>query len=310
MGGHLHGRKTVNAAKYAVRALALLALCAASRLYADEIRYKPLGFAGMERKEVKALRVKYLTTHRKWLSETLDSGEVYRIYVRKELEKRKMPFILEYLPVVESNYSPKARSKSGALGMWQFMLNSVKPYLICNEYVDERLDPWKSTHAALSKLQENYDMFGDWLLAIAAYNCGAGKMRKVLKQTDRKDFWELCDENLLSAQVRQYIPKLLAVADVAENAAYYGTPLPTARDAHGQSVPIPADSFDYLPVNKAVSLSALASALRIDESMLTELNLALLSGVTPPAAEYRIRLPEGLGLTAHYALLCIDTFHR
>lgn len=296
--------------KNAAFLLAFFVFCASFHFYAEEIRYKPLGFAGMERKEVKALRTKYLTTHRKWLSETLDGGELYRIYVRAEIEKRKMPFILEYLPVIESNYSPKARSKSGALGMWQFMLNSVKPYLVCNEYVDERLDPWKSTHAALSKLQENYDMFGDWLIAIAAYNCGAGKMRKTLKQTDRKDFWELCDQNLLSAQVRQYIPKLLAVADVAENAAYYGTPLPTARDAHGRTVSIPADSFDYLSVNKAVSLCTLASELRIDESTLTELNLALLRGITPPSSEYRIRLPEGLGLTAHYALLCIDTFHR
>ena len=146
--------------------LALLISCFYA--YSSDIPYKTLGFPGINRKEVAALRNKYLTTHKKWLYGILEDGESYRIFVRREIEKRKLPAILEYLPVVESDYKPAAKSRSGATGLWQFMLNSTRPYLICNEYVDERLDPWKSTEAALLKLQENYNMFGDWLLAITA----------------------------------------------------------------------------------------------------------------------------------------------
>lgn len=273
--------------------------------YSSDIPYKTLGFPGINRKEVIALRNKYLTTHKKWLYDILEDGESYRIFVRKEIEKRKLPAILEYLPVVESDYKPAAKSRSGATGLWQFMLNSTRPYLICNEYVDERLDPWKSTEAALLKLQENYNMFGDWLLAITAYNCGAGTMQRALKKSAKKDFWALCDSKLLSEQAMQYVPKLLAVADVVENSAYYKSDFPAARDSNGESY-ISYGSFDYLKVTKSVSLSRLAAELRIDEDILKELNLALIKGVTPPAAEYSIRLPIGLGKTAEYVLRSLN----
>lgn len=283
--------------------LALLISCFYA--YSSDIPYKTLGFPGINRKEVAVLRNKYLTTHKKWLYGILEDGESYRIFVRKEIEKRKLPAILEYLPVVESDYKPAAKSRSGATGLWQFMLNSTRPYLICNEYVDERLDPWKSTEAALLKLQENYNMFGDWLLAITAYNCGAGTMQRVLKKSAKKDFWALCDSKLLSEQAMQYVPKLLAVADVVENSAYYKSDFPAARDSNGESY-ISYGSFDYLKVTKSVSLSLLAAELRIDEDILKELNLALIKGVTPPSAEYSIRLPIGLGKTAEYVLRSLN----
>ena len=110
------------------------------------------------------------------LSEILDNGEPYRLYVRQELKKKNLPAALEYLPVVESEYKPLAVSKSGARGLWQFMDNSIAGLLKKNEYIDERYDPWLSTDAALKKLEENYRQFKDWPLAIAAYNCGAGAM--------------------------------------------------------------------------------------------------------------------------------------
>ena len=288
------------AKRYGFSALFLVFACAAG--FCEGAAYKSIGFPGMERQEVAVYRKRYLTTHKKWLYTILDENESYRVFVRKELEKRKLPLILEYLPIVESNYLPTARSRSGAAGMWQFMLNSTKPYLVCNEYVDERLDPWKSTEAALSKLKENYDMFGDWLIAITAYNTGAGGMRRALGKSSKKDYWSLCDANLLSEQARQYVPKLLALADVAENAAYYKVNFPTARDGRGNTLDAGYGTFDYLPVTQSFSIEALARELRIDEDILAGLNAALVKGVTPPNAEYAIRLPRGMLLPAAYTV--------
>ena len=266
------------------------------------VKYKNLGYPGMKNQRVSVLREKYLTTHKDWLYNLLDDAESYRIYVRNEIEKRNMPAILEYLPVVESNYTPGAKSRSGATGMWQFMLNSVHPFLICNEYIDERLDPWKSTEAALSKLQDNYKMFGDWLLAITAYNCGAGALKKAIKKAGSKDFWYLCENKYLSEQASQYVPKLLAIADVVENDAYYGIKMPHARDRNGKTIDMRAGVFDYICVKRSVSIVKLARELRINENDLLSLNSSLIKGVTPPKTEYKIRLPEGMYFSALYAL--------
>lgn len=268
----------------------------------DPSLYKDLGFEGVHSNEVEALRQKYLTTHKEWLYTILDNAESYRIYVRNQLEKKNLPPILEYLPVVESDYIPTAKSKSGATGMWQFMLNSVKPFLKCDDYVDERLDQWKSTDAALLKLSDNYKMFNDWLLAITAYNCGAGALRRTIKKAGSDDFWYLRKNGFLSEQASGYVPKLLAIADVCENAYFYGVEMPTARDENGKTVNIRAGLFDYIVVKKSVSIDVLSSELRIDENELKRLNLALVKGITPPHSEYAIRFPEGMEKSALHAL--------
>lgn len=251
---------------------------------------------------VNTLRQKYLTTHKAWLTNVLDDSEVYRVYVRKILRERGMPHFLEYLPVVESSYQPRAKSKVGALGVWQFMLNSVRPFLTCNDYVDERLDFYKSTDAALTKLQDNYKMFGDWFLAIAAYNCGAGALNSAIKKSGKRDYWALADSGYLKQESSWYVPKLLAIADVVDNAALYGVDFPTANED------IKADDFDYIKVDKSVSLAVLASNIRVDEGELLELNRALLKGVTPPNSEYEIRLPAGSRPSAILALYDMKYF--
>lgn len=264
--------------------------------------YKNLGFPGINNAAVKELRTKYLTTHKDWLYKTLEEGLQYRIFIRNELEKKKMPAILEYLPLVESDYNPYAKSRSGATGLWQFMLNSIHGLLEYNEYVDERLDPWKSTEAALKKLNENYKTFGDWLLAITAYNCGAGALKKAIKKAGSRDFWYLRDNGLLSAQASSYVPKLLAVADVVENDKYYGVNFPQGRAWNGTTLETRAGIFDYVTVYDSVYLDAISHELRIDKEELYNLNSALIKHVTPPHKKYTLRFPEGMQHSASYAL--------
>ena len=179
--------------------------------------------------QVEAFRKMYLSP--KWsalLRTYLESAMEYRLYVRKAVQDAKMPEMLEYLPVVESNYKTNAKSSSGAIGMWQFMANSVWPFLTLNDFVDERLDPWKSTEAALKKLTDNYNFFNDWLLAIGAYNCGVGAMNRAIKRAGGvKDFWYLAEGGFLSKQTAEYVPKLIAIADLAINSQYYGIDIPS-----------------------------------------------------------------------------------
>jgi membrane-bound lytic murein transglycosylase D len=262
----------------------------------------PVPDSGYAQTMIDKYRSEFLTKFgHEWLAKTLDDGETYRLYVRRELAKRGMPASLEYLPVVESNYNPHAQSKSGAAGLWQFMTNSMSPMLCKNEWIDERYDPWKSTDAALTKLQDNYRMFKDWPLAIAAYNCGAGAMNRILKKSPVKTFWYIAEHNLLRDQSVQYVPKFLAISDLVSNGPYYDILLPeiskTTRFAE----------FDSLDTTSSVTLSRLASELRLDEKTLRTLNPALIRGCTPPAAPYALRLPSGMQEAARTALAQIES---
>ena len=273
------------------------------------VAYKELDIPGAHRPSVQKYRDYYLSEKSvKWLSAVLENGEQYRLYVREKLKERGMPSVLEYLPVVESGYTTNARSRSGAVGLWQFMANSTKPFLVRNDFVDERLDPWKSTDAALAKLEENFNMFHDWLLAIAAYNCGSGAMARALAKNPGKDFWYLAEHKQLRDQTAQYVPKLLAVADAAENAAYYAVAIPSAKDEKGEPVNPRAGRFDYAETKGAISLKRLAHELKIDEDTLSSLNSALFRGITPPSSSWRIRVPEGMARSAQDAIAAIEPY--
>ena len=265
--------------------------------------YKPLPFAGMDHPEVERFRKQYLST--KWLQllyNCLENAMEYRLFVRQAIAQKEMPEILEYLPVVESNYKTTAKSRSGALGMWQFMTNSVYPFLTLNDYVDQRLDPWASTDAALKKLTDNYNFFNDWLLAIAAYNCGVGAMNRVLRKAEKKDFWYLVDKKMLPKQTAEYVPKLLAIADLAINAEYYGIDLPNHNEEFELLENEKNGHFDYVTVSKAYSLNTLAQSLRIEPSTLKKLNPSYHLGFTHPSKKSDIRLPLGMKEAAEEAL--------
>ena len=258
----------------------------------------------LAKSQVEAFRKQYLSP--KWsvlLQSYLESAMEYRLYVRKAVADREMPEMLEYLPVVESNYKTNAKSRSGAIGMWQFMANSVWPFLTLNDFVDERLDPWKSTDAALKKLTDNYNIFNDWLLAIAAYNCGVGAMNKAIKKAGGvKDFWYLAENGYLTKQTSDYVPKLLAIADLAINSEYYGIDIPDHKEEYELLENEKNGNFDYVTVNKAYSLNQLAQEMRMDPATLKRLNPSYTMGMTHPSKQSEIRLPLGMKQSAEDAL--------
>lgn len=257
-----------------------------------------------EKPQVERFRKLYLSE--KWsalLRGYLESAMEYRLYVRKAVADKDMPRLLEYLPVVESNYKTNAKSRSGAIGMWQFMANSVWPFLTLNDFVDERLDPWKSTDAALRKLTDNYNVFNDWLLAIGAYNCGVGAMNKAIKKAGGvKDFWYLAENGYLSKQTAEYVPKLIAIADLAINSEYYGINIPNHKEEFELLENEKNGNFDYITVKKAYSINQLAQEMRLDAAELKKLNPSFTMGMTHPSRESQIRLPLGMKESAEDAL--------
>lgn len=258
----------------------------------------------LQKQQVEAFRKMYLSE--KWsalLRYYLESAMEYRLYVRKAVQDKELPEMLEYLPVVESNYKTNAKSRSGAIGMWQFMANSVWPFLTLNDFVDERLDPWKSTDAALRKLTDNYNIFNDWLLAIGAYNCGVGAMNKAIKKAGgKKDFWYLAENGYLSRQTAEYVPKLIAIADLAINNEYYGIDIPSHDEEFEILENEKNGNFDYITVKKAYSLNLLAQEMRMDSETLKKLNPSFTLGMTHPSRESQIRLPLGMAQSALDAL--------
>lgn len=259
--------------------------------YAEPAR-KDFGAHGVFKARTLEFRNQYLTEEKRlWLSEVLYASANYRPYIIAKLKERKMPLYLQYLPIVESNYKPTAVSRSGATGLWQFMANSMSPYLKKTDYYDERLDPWKETDAALSKLQENYKTFRDWNLALAAYNMGAGAVSRILKKHPGKDFWYLAEKGLLSKQASDYVPKLIAISDIIENAALYGAIEVGAAKIVSESTPV--TKFSYLKIKGCIKLETISSRTGIPLKTLQFMNPELKKGCTPPKETYNLRLPYG-----------------
>jgi len=267
------------------------------------IKYTSLDLPGVTEPEVEKIRKQYLTSSwSKKLSADLEKSQDYRIYVRKAIQDKNMPAVLEYLPMVESNYNPNAKSKSGAIGLWQFMANSVSGFLALDDFIDERYDPWKETEAALKKLQDNYNYFKDWPIAIAAYNCGVGAMSKALKKSPEKNFWYLARNKLISEQTANYYPKLIAIADLAVNSEFYNLNIPNHNEEFELLQNEKEGNFDYITVDKAYSINQLAAEMKMDYKSLQKLNPSYIRGMTHPVKQSEIRLPLGMRNSALDAL--------
>ena len=206
----------------------------------------------------------YTQRRRQLVENMLGLSLYYMPIFEQALDRHGLPMELKYLPIIESALNPTAVSRVGATGLWQFMLVTANGLgLEVNSLVDQRRDPYASSEAAAIYLKELYDMFGDWSLAIAAYNCGPGNINKALRRAGggKKDFWEIYP--LLPAQTRGYFPAFIAANYVMN---YY--------DKHNISPALARKPIvtDSIHINKRVNFNQIADVLSISVDELRALN--------------------------------------
>ena len=209
----------------------------------------------------------------------------YHDMIVATLKQEGVPQDLIYLAQAESGFHPHAVSRVGARGIWQFMASRARGYgLSHNMWVDDRQDPEKSTRAAARHLKDLYNQFGDWYLAMAAYNSGPGTVQAAVKRTGYADFWELYRRNVLPKETRNYVPIILAVTIMTKNPSQYG--LDSVVMEH------PAD-YDIVTVNYPVDLRLVAECVSSTASELQDLNPSLLRMTTPRTGKFELHLPAG-----------------
>ncbi len=199
--------------------------------------------------------------------------------VEEILAEHDLPHDLAYLPLIESGYNPHAYSYARAVGMWQFISATGRHYnLDHNWWYDNRRDFEKSTHAAARHLKDLYEEFGSWNLALAAYNAGAGRIRREIRNHNTRDFWQLKPHK----QTRNYVPLFMAATIIAKEPAKYGF-YPKYEEKL---------DFDKVKISKCVSFKNIAEKTGIAVSELEHLNPELRRGVTPPdVRDYELRVP-------------------
>lgn len=201
------------------------------------------------------------------------------------LKEEGVPQDLIYLAQAESGFHPLAVSRAGARGIWQFMGSRARGYgLQHNMWVDDRQDPEKATRAAARHLRDLYAQFGDWYLAMAAYNSGPGTVQAAVRRTGYADFWELYRRNVLPKETRNYVPIILAVTIMTKNLSQYGF------DDVSMDDPIP---YDKVVINYPVNLRLAAECVGSTSAQLQDLNPSLLRLTTPREGKFELHLPAG-----------------
>lgn len=208
----------------------------------------------------------------------------YRGMIARVLSEEGVPQDLIYLAQAESAFQPTALSRAGARGMWQFVAYRGQEYGLRHTWwLDERQDPEKATRAAAQHLRDLYKLFGDWYLAMAAYNCGPGNVQKAIERTGYADFWELYRRNVLPRETKNYVPIILALTLIAKDAPHYGI------QAEPES-PVPTD---MVKPGRAIDLRLVAETIDVDVETLRTLNPSLLRLATPDDPTFELRLPLG-----------------
>src|SRR5262245_25393570 len=221
---------------------------------------------------------------RKVVGTWLERSTRYLTMIREVLRSRGLPEELAFTAMIESGYNPLAVSRVGAKGLWQFMAATARRYgLRVDHWVDERLDPEKSTVAAASYLRDLHTQFGSWNLAQAAYNAGEVAVAKAIRGTQSNDFWVLARSNFLRRETKEFVPQIHAATVIGREPARYGfDPGDSARVA-----------FDRVSVPPATDLKRLSTAAGVSVDALRAVNPVLVKGVTPPGGPYELNVPPG-----------------
>jgi membrane-bound lytic murein transglycosylase D len=205
-----------------------------------------------------------------------------------------VPRELAYVALVESEFRADALSFASARGLWQFMPRTGERFgLQQDEWIDERADPYKATRAAAAYLRVLHRLFGDWNLALAAYNAGEGRILRATQEFDTTNFWELSRLGAIPPETRNYVPRIHAAILIAEEPQQYGIPTPE----------IDAAAPEIVPVDDAVDLAAVAACSGTDVEALLDLNPALRRRATPAGRRFDLLVPPGL---ASLAAACVN----
>jgi membrane-bound lytic murein transglycosylase D len=211
----------------------------------------------------------------------------YRDLILAHLRKARLPEDLLYVAMIESSYDPDTLSRAGALGLWQWMPAGARIYgLRRDRWVDERRDPYRSTIAQMDYFRDLYQRFGDWHIALAAFNVGYGAMLRSIARYNTNDYYRLCEyENALPWENCWYTPKVLAAAIVGKNRAAF---------RFDKITPAAPEAWEEVAVPTSISLAVIARAAGVGEADVKRLNPHLRQGRTPPGeAGYVVRVPVG-----------------
>ncbi len=216
----------------------------------------------------------------------LSHSGIYIETMRRIFQEEGIPGDLVYLPLIESGFSPRARSHKGAAGIWQFMRSTARLYgLKINYWVDERRDPEKATRAAASFLRDLYAQFGSWPLALAAYNAGERRIARAIRRRGTGDYWKLSRTDHLPRETKEFVPKYLATLLMAKKPEAFGL---------GKLKRKPPLSYEVFHLPRQENLRRVAHFLDISVDELEALNPELRRGLTPPSKKpYALRIPKG-----------------
>src|SRR5215471_1299748 len=224
----------------------------------------------------------------------------FRPMIQRILDEEGLPQELIHLAQAESGFLPRAVSYKAAGGMWQFLTWRGQQYgLMQSRYIDDRMDPEKATRAAARHLHDLYNEFGDWYLAIAAYNCGPGVIEKGVERTGYADFWELRARGVLPVETTNYVPIILAMTIIEKNAAEYGL----------EGLPFDAPvEYDTVTTEALTSLTLVSDITELSTAELAEINPAALKGLVPDG--YALHVPKGMGNAVAEALAKVPPERR
>jgi membrane-bound lytic murein transglycosylase D len=235
-------------------------------------------------KEIRAFQ----TYERDFFIQSYKRSGFYRPIILRELKKAGLPEELSWLPLVESGFKTHALSSARALGLWQFIPSTGYKYgLNRDEWIDERLNVEKSTRAAIDYLKDLHEMFGDWLTVLAAYNCGEGRVLKVISRQhinylDR--FWDLYHQ--LPNETARYVPRFLATLLIIKDPQKYNMELEKHLDQ--------PYAYEVVNTSKSMKIQDIAQRIAVSEELLNALNTELRQRITPDK-EYNLRVPPGMG---------------
>ncbi len=222
---------------------------------------------------VKSFIKLYADKRRNLTSNVLGLAPFYFPMFEEVLDRYNMPLELKYLAIVESALNPQAKSRVGAMGLWQFMYRTGKMYdLNITSYYDERMDPYKSTVAACEFMTDMYKMYGDWNLVLAAYNSGAGNVNKAIRRSGgKKDYWKII--NYLPRETRGYVPAFIAVNYIMNYSAEH--------NIYPSNPQYPCIKYDTVHITKGILFSELADYLEISEKDIAYFNPMYKSALIP-----------------------------